>query len=63
MLKFILGLLVGYCVSDNKDIVKKYFNMFIDWCKKCIKSLIQTIKLIINKDFYRKAQKNITYLV
>lgn len=37
MLKFILGLLVGYCVSDNKDIVKKYFNMFIDWCKKMYK--------------------------
>lgn len=33
MLNFILGLLVGYYISDNKDIVKKYFDMFIDWCK------------------------------
>ena len=33
MLNFILGLLVGYYVTNNKDIVKKYFNMFITWCK------------------------------
>jgi hypothetical protein len=33
MLKFILGLLLGYYVSENKAIVKKYFNMFIEWCK------------------------------
>ena len=33
MLKFILGLLLGYYVSENKAIVKKYFNMFITWCK------------------------------
>lgn len=33
MLKFILGLLVGYYVTNNKDIVKKYFNMFVNWCK------------------------------
>lgn len=33
MLNFILGLLLGYYISENKDIVKKYINKFIDLFK------------------------------
>ena len=36
MLNFILGLLVGYYVSSNKEIVKKYYNIFINWVKEKI---------------------------
>ena len=34
MLNFILGLLVGYYISSNKEIVKKYYDMFINWVKE-----------------------------
>jgi hypothetical protein len=36
MLNFILGLLVGYYVSSNKETVKKYYNIFINWAKEKI---------------------------
>lgn len=39
MLKFILGLLIGYYVSSNKETVKKYYNICINWIKEKCKAI------------------------
>lgn len=43
MLKFILGLLLGYYISSNKEIVEKYCYICINWIKEKCKAIKEKI--------------------